>query len=186
MGTLWEERIWVVLMFIGYMSHYWLPFCKDQVLKALLSGTRTPINMVLNTFHPFLYYSTSRLLTCFKHFFANRTGNMPNVIEVFGLRSALSDPLSDTSVAVWNEYCNRNSSCKQEVKTPLCSLQFHVGRTATCLIGLQAIRNVIWQTSRQYNSFSIIIWFIVNCFREREKKLIEIFIKKDETSAHSR
>lgn len=94
------------------------------------------INMVSNTFHPLLYYSTSRLLACFKHFLANRTGNMPNVIEVFGLWSAFSDPPSDTSVAVWNEYWNSNSSCKQEVETPLCSLQFHVGRTATCLIGL--------------------------------------------------
>ena len=39
-----------VLMFIGYMSHR-IPFCKDQVLKDLLSGTRTAINMASNMYH---------------------------------------------------------------------------------------------------------------------------------------
>ena len=39
-------------MFIGYiyMSHR-IPFGKDQVLKDLLSGTRTPINMASNMYH---------------------------------------------------------------------------------------------------------------------------------------
>ena len=44
--------MWVVLMFIGYicMSHR-IPFGKDQVLKDLFSGTRTPINMASNIYH---------------------------------------------------------------------------------------------------------------------------------------
>ena len=42
----------MILMFIGYigMSHR-IPFGKDQVLKDLFSGTRTPINMASNIYH---------------------------------------------------------------------------------------------------------------------------------------
>ena len=47
------QRMWVVLMFIGYicMSQR-IPFGKDQVLrKDLCRGTRTPINMASNMYH---------------------------------------------------------------------------------------------------------------------------------------
>ena len=48
--SLGMERNWVVLMFIGCMSHR-IPFGKDQVLKDLFSETRTPINIASNMYH---------------------------------------------------------------------------------------------------------------------------------------
>ena len=106
MSTLFEKCGGVIFMFVGNMLHERFPFGCDHLLKALLGGCCTPVQMVADSFYPVCYLLTALLFAQLQHLLSNGSSNVPDVKEMGTTRLAFTYPLGNAPVAIRYEDYN--------------------------------------------------------------------------------
>ena len=66
-------------MFVGNMLHERFPFGYDRLLKSLLGGCSTPVEVVTDSFYPVSYFLTAPLFTQLQHLLSNGSSIVPDV-----------------------------------------------------------------------------------------------------------
>ena len=100
MCALFEKWRRMIVMFVGNMLHERFPFGCDHVLKSLLGGCGTPVEMVADSFYPVSYFLTALLFAQLQHLLSNRSSNVPDVKVVGTTRLAFPYPFGNAPVAI--------------------------------------------------------------------------------------
>lgn len=125
MSTLFEKCRGMIFMFVGNMLHERFPFGCDHLLKALLGGCCTPVQMVADSFYPVCYLLTALLFAQLQHLLSNGSSNVPDVKEMGTTRLAFTYPLGNAPVAIRYEDYNCDAHWLEIWKCTLSSLQLH-------------------------------------------------------------
>ena len=96
----------MIFMFVGNMFHERFPFGCDHLLKSLIGGCGTPVEMAMDSFYPVSYFLFAQL----QHLFSNRSSNVPDVKVVGTTRLAFLYPFGNVPVAIrYKDYnCKAN------------------------------------------------------------------------------
>ena len=87
-------------MFDGNMFHERFPYGYDHLLKSLLGGCGTPVEMVTDFFYPVSYLLTALLFAQLQHLLSNGSSIVPDVKVVGTSRLAFPYPFGNAPVAI--------------------------------------------------------------------------------------